>query len=77
MMTVKQLRDKLAEFNEDLEVVIVFTSDEYGYFEGMIDCSRELSVMKCPLKEIEFTETGMTTRYGVVKDRLHIFADER
>jgi hypothetical protein len=33
--------------------------------------------MKCPLKEIEFTETGMTTRYGVVKDRLHIFADGR
>lgn len=76
-MTVKQLRDKLSEFDDDLEVVIVFNSEGYGYFEGMINDKIELSVMKCPLKEIEFTETGMTTRYGVVKDRLHIFADER
>jgi hypothetical protein len=76
-MTVKQLRDKLSEFDDDLEVVIVFNSDGYGAFEGIIDDETELSVMKCPLKEIEFTETGMTTRYGVVKDRLHIFADGR
>lgn len=76
-MTVKQLRDKLEEFDDDLEVVIVFKSDGYGAFEGMIDDETELSVMKCPLREIEFTKTGMTTRYGVVKNRLHIFADER
>lgn len=66
-MTVGKLRELLAAFPDEMEVVISLNTDLEGFVHGRI-YDDDVQALTFPMKETEITDGGMTTS-SVIKTR--------